>query len=200
MTENNSNTSTATAHRIRPHDPDEMVIPPNSVRRLLPLAKTHRVVQRPPFECIALVLQGGGALGSYQAGVYQALLEANLQLDWVAGISIGSINAAIIAGNPPEKAVEMLRGFWESITTAPPGFWWNGWLFDLARGEMARSLLNQMNAFSAVIGGAADFFELRVPAPWLHPAGCLAATSFYETKLLRASLERFIDFDRINAG
>jgi len=177
-----------------------MVIPPNSVRRLLPLAKTHRVVQRPPFECIALVLQGGGALGSYQAGVYQALAEANLHPDWVAGISIGSINAAIIAGNPPEKAVEMLRGFWESITAAAPGLWSNEWLSDLVRGEAARSLLNQMNAFSALIGGAAGFFELRVPAPWLHPAGCPDATSFYETKLLRATLERFVDFDRINAG
>jgi NTE family protein len=167
---------------------------------LPPLAKTHRARQRPPFECIALVLQGGGALGSYQAGVYQALVEANLHPDWVAGISIGAINAAIIAGNAPEKGVDMLRSFWESITAEPPGLWWNGWLADLARGEMARSLLNQMNAFSAVIGGAAGFFELRVPAPWLHPAGCLEATSFYETKLLRATLERFIDFDRINTG
>jgi NTE family protein len=167
---------------------------------LPPLAKTHRARHRPPFECIALVLQGGGALGSYQAGVYQALVEANLQPDWVAGISIGTINAAIIAGNAPEKGVEMLRGFWESITAAPPGLWWNGWLADLARGEMARSLLNQMNAFSAVIGGAAGFFELRIPAPWLHPAGCLEATSFYQTKLLRATLERFVDFDRINTG
>jgi NTE family protein len=167
---------------------------------LPPLAKTHRARERPRFECIALVLQGGGALGSYQAGVYQALVEANLHPDWVAGISIGAINAAIIAGNPPEKGVEMLRRFWESITAAPPGLWGNGWLADLARGEMARSLLNQMNAFSALVAGAAGFFQLRVPAPWLHPAGCLEATSFYETKLLRATLERFVDFDRINAG
>src|SRR5690349_4057672 len=163
-------------------------------------SEPHGSLVRPDFERIALVLQGGGALGSYQAGVYQALAEANLHPDWVAGISIGSINAAIIAGNPPEKAVERLQGFWESITAAPPGFWWNAWLIDLARGEMARSLLNQLNALSAVIGGAVGFFELRMPAPWLHPAGCLEATSFYETKLLRATLERFIDFDRINAG
>jgi NTE family protein len=186
--------------RTRPADPAVRPARPGSRRELPPLSKTHRARPRPPFECIALVLQGGGALGSYQAGVYQALAEANLNPDWVAGISIGSINAAIIAGNPPEKAVEMLSGFWESITAAPPGFWWNGWLFDLAQGEMARSLLNQMNAFSALVAGAAGFFELRIPAPWLHPAGCLEATSFYETKLLRATLERFIDFDRINAG
>src|SRR5919206_1138517 len=88
--------------------------------------RPSRLRTRPPFECIALLLQGGGALGSYQAGVYQALAEANLHPDWVAGISIGSINAAIIAGNPPDKAVERLRGFWESITAAPPGLWWNG--------------------------------------------------------------------------
>ena len=94
----------------------------------------------------------------------------------------------------------MLRGFWESITAAPPGLWWNEWLSDLARGEMARSLLNQTHAVSALITGAAGFFEPRAPAPWLQPAGSLEATSFYETKLLRATLERFIDFDRIKAG
>jgi len=67
--------------------------------------KSGRMAQRPSFERIALLLQGGGALGSYQAGVYQALAEADLHPDWVAGISIGAINSAIIAGNPPEKRV-----------------------------------------------------------------------------------------------
>jgi len=67
--------------------------------------KSHIVAERPPFERIALLLQGGGALGSYQAGVYQALAEANLHPDWVAGISIGAINAALIAGNSPDKRV-----------------------------------------------------------------------------------------------
>src|SRR5580692_3186307 len=81
--------------------------------------KTHRSNQRPPFETVALTLQGGGALGAYQGGVYQALAEAGLHPDWVAGISIGSINAAIIAGNAPEQRVEKLRGFWEYITSAP---------------------------------------------------------------------------------
>ena len=76
--------------------------------------KTHFVAERPPFERIALLLQGGGALGSYQAGVYQALAEANLDPDWVAGISIGALNSALIAGNPPEKRVEKLREFWEA--------------------------------------------------------------------------------------
>ena len=185
------------------------VLPPGSDRRSTRrdlslgkplLAQKHRIRPRPPFECVALVLQGGGALGSYQAGVYEALFEANLQPDWVAGISIGAINAAIIAGNAPEKGVKMLRGFWDSITAAPPNHWWNGWLPGLARGEAARSLLNQMNAWYAIVGGAPGFFELRVPAPWLQPPGSLEATSFYETTQLRATLERFIDFDRINAG
>src|SRR5215467_16245060 len=63
--------------------------------------KPHYVERRPPFERIALLLQGGGALGSYQAGVYQALAEANLHPDWIAGISIGAVNSALIAGNPP---------------------------------------------------------------------------------------------------
>src|SRR5258706_11451092 len=81
--------------------------------------KTREVQERQPFECIALLLQGGGALGAYQAGVYQALSEAHLDPDWVAGISIGGINAAIIAGNPPEARVEKLRKFWELVTASP---------------------------------------------------------------------------------
>ena len=76
-----------------------------------PLLKSHRDLPRPAFDCIALVLQGGGALGAFQAGVYQALAEANLHPDWVAGISIGAINAALIAGNPPETRLEKLRAF-----------------------------------------------------------------------------------------
>ena len=83
--------------------------------------KTHVATERPPFERIALLLQGGGALGAYQGGVYQALTEANLHPDWVAGISIGAINSALIAGNPPERRVERLRAFWETISTPPPG-------------------------------------------------------------------------------
>src|SRR3954452_19011651 len=78
--------------------------------------KTHMATERPPFERIALILQGGGALGSYQAGVYQAMAEADLHPDWVAGISIGAVNSALIAGNPPEKRVDRLREFWETVS------------------------------------------------------------------------------------
>jgi NTE family protein len=75
---------------------------------------------RPPFDCIALLLQGGGALGAYQGGVYEALAERGLHPDWVAGISIGAINAALIAGAAPPDRVRMLRTFWETVT--PPRF------------------------------------------------------------------------------
>jgi NTE family protein len=83
-------------------------------------AKQFRV-ERSQFEQTVLLLQGGGALGSYQAGVYQALAEADLHPDWVAGISIGAINAALIAGNPPERRIERLREFWEAVSTPPLG-------------------------------------------------------------------------------
>src|SRR6202045_4720412 len=95
-----------------------MELPMNEQPRM---TKSHVGLERPPFECIALVLQGGGALGAYQGGVYQALSEAKLEPDWAAGISIGAINAALIAGNPPEKRVEKLRAFWEAVSTPPLG-------------------------------------------------------------------------------
>ena len=77
--------------------------------------------QRLPFECVALLLQGGGALGAYQGGVYEALAEANIHPDWIAGISIGAINGAIIAGNPPHSRVDRLREFWTQVTSIAPG-------------------------------------------------------------------------------
>src|SRR5438309_1205157 len=78
-----------------------------------------------PFESVALLLQGGGALGAYQAGVYEALLAAGVEPSWIAGISIGAVNSAIIAGNPPERRVEKLRAFWELVSNGDcrwPGF------------------------------------------------------------------------------
>jgi predicted acylesterase/phospholipase RssA len=98
-----------------------------------------------PFECVALVLQGGGALGAYQAGVYEALSEAGIHPDRIAGVSIGAINAAIIAGNPPNFRVDRLREFWTHVTA--DGLW--RYLGDanlgLARGDTARNLLSQMS-------------------------------------------------------
>jgi NTE family protein len=77
------------------------------------VAVEHR---RLPFECVALVLQGGGALGAYQAGVYEALAEAAIHPDWIAGTSIGAVNGAIIAGNPPNSRIDRLREFWTQVT------------------------------------------------------------------------------------
>ena len=78
---------------------------------------THRGWRPDRCDRVALVLQGGGALGAYQAGVYQALHEDGMEPDWVCGVSIGAINSAIIAGNPPERRLERLRTFWDRITS-----------------------------------------------------------------------------------
>jgi NTE family protein len=221
----------------------------------------HKVQDRPPFERIALLLQGGGALGAYQAGVYQALTEAHLHPDWVAGISIGAINSALIAGNPPEARPEKLRKFWELVTTTPlwggaqfaagaknetehdlldqaaataasigamglallsgepleaharnlREFWENVGTSALsiwspefgpfaARGDVTRGLVNRMSAGLALARGAQGFFAPRIPVPWLQPAGSLEATGYYDSAQLGATLERLVDFDRINAG
>jgi NTE family protein len=96
-----------------------------------------------PFECVALVLQGGGALGAYQAGVYEALAEAGIHPDLVAGVSIGAINGALIAGNPPEARVDKLRAFWEGVTASPHLDWTAQLLDSLAQGDTTRQILNQ---------------------------------------------------------
>ncbi len=164
-----------------------------------PLRKSHRGLERPPFECVALVLQGGGALGAFQAGVYQALAEANLHPDWVSGISIGAINAALIAGNSPQTRLDKLRAFWEQVTTphAPDIFGFGDtWL----RGDAARGVMNRLHAGGTLVQGAAGFFTPRMPPPYFSPPGTIEATSWYDTKPLRSTLENLVDFDRINAG
>jgi len=170
--------------------------------------KRHRTIASPPFECIALLLQGGGALGAYQAGVYQALSEARLYPNWVAGISIGAINSALIAGNRPDARVESLRKFWELVTMPP--LWGDamqlesGPIGDLLpawpKGDIARGLANRVSAGLSLVRGAPGFFAPRLPVPWLRPSGTLEATSYYDTGELKATLERLVDFDRINAG
>lgn len=168
-------------------------------RRTRATTKPVVEVERPPFECIALLLQGGGALGAYQCGVYQALAEVGIHPDWVAGISIGAMNAAIIAGNRPEERVDKLRGFWEEITTTP----WSAFhqlAGEMVRGAEARKRFNQAASAWALAHGAKGFFMPRMPIPWLHPAGTVEATSWYDTGALRSLLERFVDFDRLNSG
>lgn len=156
---------------------------------------------RSAFECIALLLQGGGALGAYQGGVYQALAEADLHPNWVAGISIGAINSAIIAGNPPEHRVTRLRTFWEQITARWNWPWNRGALPpSLVTGQAPRTALNQASATTALLQGVPGLFTPRMPAPWLFPDGSIEATSWYETDQLRTTLERLVDFDYLNDG
>src|SRR5262245_30915995 len=140
-----------------------------------------------PFNRVVLLLQGGGALGAYQAGVYQALAETGLHPDWVVGISIGAINAAIIAGNAPERRVDRLRDFWAEITAPAMGFDADSaGLFE--RGEAARVFANQMSAATVACAGTPGFFRPRLPNPWFHPRGTIEATSYYDTQPLKATL------------
>ncbi|MCC6780445.1 MAG: patatin-like phospholipase family protein [Hyphomicrobiales bacterium] len=166
---------------------------------LVTVRKSHHRLERPPFECVALVLQGGGALGAFQAGVYQALAEARLLPDWVAGISIGAINAALIVGNPPETCLDQLRQFWERVS-APVVPEIGDLAKNLFTGDIARGFLNQMHAAGALMSGAPGFFTPRPVAPFFYPAGTIEATSYYDTAMLRSTLEELVDFDRINNG
>ena len=125
-------------------------------------------VDRSQFEQTVLLLQGGGALGSYQAGVYQALAEADLHPDWVAGISIGAVNAALIAGNPPEKRVDRLREFWEAVSTPPLGV---PYLASMKIGDdFTHSLVNQTRALGIMMFGAPHFFTPRLLSPAFWPS------------------------------
>ena len=140
---------------------------------------------------IAMVLQGGGALGAYQAGVYQALHARGLEPDWIAGVSIGAINGAIIAGNPPERRLARLHDFWNLVTSRPV------WLLP-AEGDAAHRLHNGLSALAALAFGQPGFFAPRVPNPWFAPRGSRGATSFYDTAPLRETLLRLVDFDLLN--
>jgi NTE family protein len=150
-------------------------------------------------QCI-LVLQGGGALGAYQGGVYETLAGADLAPTWLAGISIGAINAALIAGNAPERRVERLREFWEGVSTLPFGFTSPQLPEKLSTVGRTRDVVNETNATIAMLFGVAGFFQPRVPAAPFQPPGTLAAISYYDTEPLRRTLERMVDFDRINSG
>ncbi|WP_426439739.1 DUF3734 domain-containing protein [Bradyrhizobium genosp. P] len=138
-----------------------------------------------------LVLQGGGALGSYQAGAFLALCHAGFEPEWIAGISIGAINAAIIAGNDPDKRVARLKEFWEMASSPVP---WN----PLVSGERARSLFNETSAAIIATFGVPGFFAPRIPPAPLWPPGSSQSLSYYDTSPLKKTLERLVDFDRIN--
>jgi NTE family protein len=148
-----------------------------------------------PERCdrIALVLQGGGALGAYQAGVYQALHEADIRPDWVSGVSIGAINSALIAGNPPERRLERMREFWRRITDR------RIWAFT-PDGDDFRRLRNFHSAMVTMLLGQPGFFRPNQMNAWASPRGAGTATCFYDTSPLRQTLLELVDFDLINSG
>jgi NTE family protein len=154
--------------------------------------------EKTDFPTTALILQGGGALGSYQAGVYAALAEGEVHPTWVAGISIGAINCALIAGNPPERRVERLRKFWEGVTESPFGLA----MFDEMplESDMARVVASKAAAMRALMWGVPHFFSPRPVPPFFQPPGTAAAISFYDTSALRSTLEAQVDFDLLNSG
>ncbi len=139
-----------------------------------------------------LVLQGGGALGAYHIGVYQALHEHGFEPDWLCGISIGAINAAILAGNPPEQRLARLEALWQAISwpellphspnAAIQGFW------------------NTLSSAQALAFGQPGFFSPRPINPFFAPSGTPATESFYDTTALRQTLLDHADFARINQG
>lgn len=152
------------------------------------------------YESVALVLQGGGALGAYQAGVFEGLHEAGIEPDWAAGISIGAINAALIAGNAPSLRLAKLREFWTTVS-APPVLPPTDALFAQALqqgGDIARTALGWFEASRALLEGQRGFFVPRVPSPALLAHALPDALGHYDTSPLKATLERLVDFDRIN--
>lgn len=151
---------------------------------------------RPPdyTKRVALVLQGGGALGSYQGGVYEALAGSDYEPSWVAGISIGAINGALIAGNAPQQRVAKLREFWQAVTTPPD---WSDPISAIAKNVAGGSMFEkQFSALHAVMLGQSNFFQPRKPTDWWFGN---TPTSYYDTGALKSTLERLVDFDRINA-
>lgn len=142
---------------------------------------------------VALVLQGGGALGSYQAGVYQALDAQGIEIDRIAGISIGAINAALIAGNPPGDRVARLTEFWELVT---------GWLpsFPIPCDDDWREFIHEWSAGFVAMAGVPGFFGPRFLPPFLAAPGTPGALSFYDSGLLADTLDRLVDWRLLNDG
>lgn len=155
------------------------------------------------YEELALVLQGGGALGAYQSGVYEALAKNNIDPTWIVGISIGALNTAIIAGNPPEKRVAQLTGFWETICSSPH------FSFDLLHpftfllNTHTRKAINGFEANKTMINGQKGFFMPKfknlMPLNKFHKS-TPDKLSYYDTSRLKETLLKFADFDLINNG
>jgi NTE family protein len=144
------------------------------------------------YDRVALVFQGGGALGAYQAGVYHALSEAGCEPTWVSGVSIGAINASIIGGNKPEDRLPRLRQFWDLVSGRKI------WAYT-PDGDFFRTLRNYSSAWMTIMMGQPGFFEPRFPGPWFESPGSTGATSYYDSRLLSKTLEQVIDFDLLNS-
>jgi NTE family protein len=142
---------------------------------------------------VALVLQGGGALGSFQAGVYEALNGAGIEIDQVAGISIGAVNAALIAGNPPETRVGALRQFWDRTSAALPSF-------PIWGGDWGRELLHEASAGFVATFGVPGMFAPQMWPPMLAWPGSSNALSFYDSGQLKKTLDDLVDWDLLNDG
>jgi NTE family protein len=150
------------------------------------------------YQRVALMLQGGGALGAYQVGVYKALAQAECLPNWICGVSIGAINGALIAGNAPEKRVARLEEFWSSIASQSPWPALPASPFEPL--DMLRGWSNSLSAWMTLTTGQPGFFRPRSVNPWLLPAGASGATSFYDSSELHTTLKRLIDFGRLNHG
>ena len=181
------NISTYTAHNDGRRRTTLMNSPSKTLEPIPHMPSSHA-----DQECI-LVLQGGGALGAYQAGVFEALSTVYREPTWVAGISIGAINAALITGNPANTRVARLREFWQLLSSSfqPPA---------LSSQGNDRQAVNEASATQVMLMGVPGFFAPRFPPAPFQPRGTLAAISYYDTAPLRQTLERLVDFDRINSG
>lgn len=155
--------------------------------------KRARNAAMPLPDQVALVLQGGGALGSFQAGVYEALNTAGIEIDHVAGISIGAVNAAIIAGNPPDRRVERLRSFWNQTSAALPSF-------PIWTGDWGREWLHEVSAGFVAAFGVPGFFKPHLIPPTLAIPGTIEALSFYDASQLTRTLDELVDWDLLNHG
>lgn len=154
----------------------------------------HTRAPMPLPENVVLLLQGGGALGAFQAGVYEQLSALDVEPDWIAGISIGAINAAIIAGNPPgEERLKKLRYFWKKMSGGMPNFW-------LPDSDHIREAAHLAAAGAVALYGVPGFFRPRTwPVSWM-PHGSSEALSFYDTEPLAETLDQLVDWDRLNNG
>jgi NTE family protein len=155
--------------------------------------KSRRNAAMPLPDQVALVLQGGGALGSYQAGIYEALDAADIEIDRVAGISIGAVNAAIIAGNPPEKRVAQLRKFWDRSSAVLPSF-------PIWQDDFSREMLHLWSASVVAMIGVPGFFQPRMIPPIMAIPGTPEALSVYDSAPLADTLNELVDWDLLNDG